>query len=372
MFTPSGQLDLHNRAVFGGKGGGGSYTEAAKLSPTVLTDPVSGKSFTQINDTTSPSYDATAPTAAQQLNDEITQRKAQEQAASDLAAQDTANKKTVSDAYAKANKTQVYSDAMQSAINAFKRAGADPNQYLASDIMPALQSRYNGISDTDTNPASAFPSNLGDTIVADALSGKRTQASNQLNSIFTPNYSNTALPDSITNDYVDSILNTQFDPLNAQLTNAQKRGTLTSAGYQAAQDRLSQKRTAAASTVQNLGQGILASDRKNLDDYISGARTDVNNMSLGSNIDPNTYSSAAQGKIDVDKGSFSGALQNAVGETKFADISDLLNAGGAVQGATNPSAANPNGSTTGNLSPSFVSEDELAKQKRGLGNTGAF
>jgi hypothetical protein len=238
--------------------------------------------------------------------------------------------------------------------------------------MPALQSRYNSISDTDTNPASAFPTNLGDTIVADALSGKRTQTSNALNSIFTPNYSNTALPDSITNDYIGSILSSQFDPLSSQLTNAQKRGTLSSTGYQAAVDAMNQKKTAATSTIQNLGQGILATDRKNLDDYISGARTDVNNMSLGSNIDPTTYGSAAQGKIDVDKSAFGGALQNAVGDTKFADISSLLNAGGAVQGASNPSAANPNGATTGNASPSFVSEDELAKRKRGLGSTGAF
>jgi hypothetical protein len=371
MFTPSGQIDLHNRAVFGGKGGGSSYTAATPLAPTVLTDPVSGKSFTQINDTTSSAYDASAPSAADQLNAEITQRKADEQAASDKTTATAAQTAAENEQKFQANKLTAYNDAIVSAQDAFRRQGVDPALYT-SEIANAINRQNNSIPDLDANPASAFPTNLGDTIVSDALSGKRTQTSNALNNIFTPNYSTTALPDSITSGYVDNILNTQFDPLSAQLTNAQRRGTLTDAGYQAAVDRLSQKRTAAASTVQNLGQGILASDRKNLDDYISGARTDVNNMSLGSNIDPTTYGATAQGKVDTDKTSFGGALQNAVGETKFADITDLLNTGGAVQGGTNPSAANPNGTSTGNLSPSFVSEDELSKRGRGLGNTGAF
>jgi len=239
-------------------------------------------------------------------------------------------------------------------------------------IMAELQRRSNSTPDMDPNPASVYPSTLGDSLVADALSGKRTQTANTFNSIFKPNYSNEALPDSLTGQYTNTILDEQFTPLMAQLTNAQKRGTLTPTGYNAALDTLNQKRSAGASTIQNLGQGILASDRKALDDYISGARSDVNNMSLGANIDPYAYGAGAQGKIDVDKGSFGGALRNAVGETKFADITDLLNAGGAVQGSTNPSAANPIGTQAGNLSPSFVSEEELAKRKRGLGSTGAF
>src|SRR4029079_6587947 len=114
-----------------------------------------------------------------------------------------------------------------------------------------------------------YPSTLGDSLVADALSGKRTQTANTFNSIFKPNYSNEALPDSLTGQYTNTILEEQFTPLMAQLTNGQKRGTLTPTGYNDALDTLNQKRSAGASTIQNLGQGILASDRKALDDYIS-------------------------------------------------------------------------------------------------------
>jgi hypothetical protein len=85
MFTPGGQIDRVNRAVFGGgKGGGGgqSYTPPA---PTVLTDPVSGKSFVQNNDPYSANYNPLAPSASDQLNASIAEREAGEKAKSDQA-----------------------------------------------------------------------------------------------------------------------------------------------------------------------------------------------------------------------------------------------------------------------------------------------
>jgi hypothetical protein len=104
-----------------------------------------------------------------------------------------------------------------------------------------------------------------------------------------------------------------------------------------------------------------------LDDYIKGARSDINSASLGSNVDPNSYFGGAQSKAAGFTSDFGGALRNAVGGTKFADISELINAGGAVQGANNPTATNPQGGA-----PGPNPDDLLAQQKRGLGSAGAF
>jgi hypothetical protein len=232
------------------------------------------------------------------------------------------------------------------------------------------------VQDLDPNPTAAFADNLGDTIVNNVLSGRRTQATNALNQTFSPNYSQTMLPDSTTGNYASSLVNEQFDPLMSQLGNAQKRGTLTGTGYNAALDALNQKKAGALSTVQSLGQNILAGDRSKLDDYISGARTGVNSMGLADSFDPSTYASTAQGKVQSDLSGFGGALRNAVGDTQFATLGDLINAGGAVQGAQNPNATNPGGMPTGAgggaLSSAYVPPDVLAQQKRGLGSTGAF
>ena len=198
-----------------------------------------------------------------------------------------------------------------------------------------------------------------------------TQANTSLNQIFTPQYVNNLLPDTTTNNFVPDILNEQFNPLSQQLTNAEKRGTLNPVGYQAALDALTQKKTAAQSTLQNLGQGILDTDRSGINDIISGARTSANSLGLADTFDPSVFAGQAGSRAQADLSNFGGALRSAVGDTKFADLTDLLNAGGAVQGATNPNAANPTGGIQG-TSPFFVSPDDEAKKGRGLGNTGAF
>jgi hypothetical protein len=379
MFTPGGQLDLRNVAAFGGgKGGGGStYTPPAPIPNTVLTDPVSGKSFTHVNDPNSPDYKEGALSASDQLNAAIAERQAGELATSNQAKAD----KTAADAKAESDfqtsRQGAYDNALQGVMRKFQLQGADPNQYMDTDITPALQRQYNSVRDLDPNPTAAFDPSLGDTIIGNVLSGKRTQASNSLNNIFTPTYAQNALPDSITNQYKNTILDEQFTPLQAQLENAQKRGTLVGAGYNAAQDRLKQKRTAADTNVSTLGSNILAADRSNINDYISGARNDVSHLSLADQFDPNTYSATAKGKADTFSSGFGGALRDAVGDTKFADINDLLNAGGSVQGSQNPNAANPTGAPLtatggGPLSANYVSDEELAKKPRGLGSTGAF
>lgn len=376
MFTSGGQPELCFVLRGGGKGGGGAAAAPPPLSPTVLTDPVSGKAFID-----NPQYDANGKlipgTSAQdQLNAEITQRQADEQAKSDAAtAQTTATANQAQQDFYN-NRLAAGQTAKDQIFRAFQLQGVDPMQYDASDIEPALARSWNSIQNLDPNPTAAYPTNLGDTIVNQVTAGKRTQAGNALNSLFAPTYADTALPDTMTGDYVSNIVNQQFDPLSQQLVNAQKRGTLNDPGYAAAVAALNAKKAAATSQVQTLGQGILSTDRNALNDYISGAKTSANSLSLADQFDPNTYATGAQGKVASDVSGFGGALQTAVGDTQFANLSDLINAGGAVQGSQNPNAANPNGVPTaaggGNLSPSFVAQDELAKQTRGLGNTGAF
>jgi hypothetical protein len=371
MFGPGGQRDYSAAFAYGGGKGGGGGQAYQPPAPTILTDPVTGKSFIQSN---SPyDYDPSKPSAAEQLNAEIDARNAQAKtdtaAAKQQQTQTTADDTAAKEATFQSNRQTAYDNAMKNAIRQFQLQGVDPNQYMESDIKPQLKQQFDAIQDLDPNPAAAFTPDLGSSIMSNALSGKRTQASNSLNSLFTPTYAQDAIPDSLTGQYADTILNEQF--------NAQKRGTLGGAGYQAAVDALNQKRTAAGATIQSLGAGILSADRSGVNDYISGARGDVNNLALNSNFDPSMYSAGASNKVQSAIGSFGGALRNAVGDTKFADITDLINAGGAAQGAQNPNAANPGGKPLtatggGALSPDYMSEEDLAKQKRGLGSTGAF
>jgi hypothetical protein len=308
---------------------------------------------------------AGSKTGAEKLNEEIAQRKLDEKATSDAAAQKVTDTAAKSETDFQGLKTNAYNDALASVTKEFTRQGVDPNAYM-DDITTELKRDLGSIKDLDPNPAAAFPKDLGSTIINSVLGGKRTGALNTLNTTFTPNYANTALPDTLVDPYVSTLVNEQFDPLSTQLLNASKRGTLTPAGYNAALDTLNTKKSAAASTVRDLGTTILGKQRNELNDYISGARTDANALTLAGQFDPSSYVTGAQGKVAADTSGFGGALRSAVGDTQYATLGDLINAGGAVQGAQNPTANNPIGGA------GYVPPPDDSATKRGLGSTGAF
>lgn len=365
MWTEGGQPNLLGFAGVrgGGKGGGKS---APTLQVDTAVDPETGQTFqsTPVNVAMGQVKPASAQLAEYQA-----QRRQQQQAQSDADKATAAQKAADAEAAFGTRKNDAYNTAYQEAVKAFNNAGVNTSDYVSSYIKPELDRRYASIQDLDPNPlATLNPDTLGSTIVNQATADRRTQATNALNSVFTPNYANTALPDTLTAPTETTLLNEQFDPLSAQLQNAQKRGQLNSVGYNAALDALNQKKSAAQSQIHSLGQNILAQDRSGLNDVISGARSDVNNLSLASSFNPTDYWNNAAGKAADYTSGFGGALRNAVGGTKFADLTDLLNAGGAVQGATNSPAA---ATTTGALSGTLASPDDATK-KRGLGNVGAF
>jgi hypothetical protein len=368
MFTPGGQLDRLSFAGMrgGGKGGGGGAPNYTPPSPIVLTDPVTGRAYTQAVD----AYGQPQGVSAQdQLNAGIAEREATAKTASEAAAK----KKTDDEAAAlgkfNTSKQTAYNNALADTMQQFTAKGIDPTPYLETQIKPMLNRKMSTIKDLDPNPAAAFGSDLGASIINDLTGTKRTSASDQLNTIFNPTYSQTAIPDTLTGGYADTLLNEQFNPLGEQLKNAQKRGTLTDVGYNAALGKLGEKRSAATSTIGDLGKTIIGKDRSEIDDYIGNARKDANALSLSSMFDPNTYRSGAQNLVNTDVSNFGGALRSAVGGTQFANLGELINAGGAVQGATNPNAANPLGVAP--LTAAALADQDPLK-KRGLGSTGAF
>jgi len=364
MFTPSGHID---HLTFAGvrKGGGGGPDP--RFTETTLTDPISGRSFTS----TPFSVASGGQSAAQQLNAEITQRQADEAAKSqqaDAAKQAAAN---TAESTFQTNRQTAYNDALQNVIRQFQLQGVDPNAYMTTDIQPTLQRQFNSIADLDPNPAAAFPTTLGDQIIGNVTSGKRTQATAALNNLFTPNFTTNLIPDSTLAGPTEQILNEQFDPLRQQLTNAVNRNLLTPSGFTAANDLLGQKLESARGTITNLGRGILDTDRSHIDDIISGARNAASGLTINQTFDPSAFGGQATSRATSDLANFAGALRGAVGDTKFTDINELLNRGGVAQGAVNPfaqGAINPIPGT----SPFFQTPEQLAQQKRGLGNQGAF
>jgi hypothetical protein len=347
----------------GGKGGKGGSNQ---LQVDTAVDPETGQTFTStpINVAMGQVEPASAQLAKYQAS-----RRDQQKAQSDADASTRAQAAAGAETDFQGRNNQAYTDAMNATIRRFQAQGVDPTGYMDQYINPSLSQASNTIQDLSPNPGAAYQG-IGDQIVQQALADKRTSAGNTLNTVFDPNYATRAIGDNIGDASYAKILSEQFDPLTAQLTNAQKRGTLTDAGYGAALNALNQKKSAAQSTLSSLGSNIISQNRQGINDIIGNARGAANNLTLGGTFDPSAYSAEAGGLAAKDQSGFEGALRNAVGGTKFADLTDLLNSGGAVQGATNPvtgAGANP-------LAPAGGGPDQTAEdqKKRGLGTVGAF
>jgi hypothetical protein len=327
------------------------------IVPPTYSDPVSGRAFTNTGDLNAAIDTREADARTAQANKDAADLATKNQARTDFTTRST-NARTNAE-----NAIRAY----------FTNQGLDPNKYWGSDIAPALNTEANSIQDLDPNPQAAYAPNLGAQIIGDLTSGRRTQATNQINSQFGPTYTADRLPYTLDDAPIETLLSGQYDPLSLQLTNAQKRGTLNDTGYQAALKQMETEKTGGRSTLSTLGTGIIDTDRGKLNDYITGAKSDASGLSLANadTFDPGAYSREADSRVNTYTNALPGDLTNALGSTKFSDLSSLLNVGGSVQTAYDPTAANPN-SAGGQPSPQYIADQVLASTKRGIGSTGAF
>ena len=339
----------------------GKGSSPPPVAPT-FTDPVNGQTFDNMS----------------ALNDEIRLRATNDQIASDTKTKADQDAAALAESQYQQRASDAKTQATSNVQDYFKQQGLDPAKYDAQ-IAAAINTAGQGVVDLAPNPSASYSPNLGANIIADLNSGIQNQATSAITNEFSPTYSQDNINSSWLPTATSSILSSQFDPLSAQLDNAQKRGTLNDAGYAAAQAALSKDKTTAQSTVNTLGSNILASDRTALDSYITGAKNTAGglNVSTAANFDPTSYTEGASSLVGQDQANFAGDLGNAVGSTSFADINSLLNAGGAAQGATDPSATNPvgiaaPGGAAGGVSDAYIAQQALASQKRGLGTQGAF
>jgi len=368
MFTEGGQLDTMTFMGVrggGGKGGGGGSSPPPQRKSYV--DPVDGTVFTESPEEAFWGPQAGQKSTEERFNEYITNRKANEKTTSDAALKKTADDKATAHTKWLGTRDTAYNDALTNVKNTFTNAGLDPTGYMDQYINPALNTAKNSIIDDSPNPSSAFSSTLGETILGNVTSGKRTKAETDFNNIFKTDYTNTLLPDTGLDTYVNPLLDEQFTPLQQQLQNALGRGTLSQTGYDAALNSLGSKRTAAYGTVRDLGRSILNEDRGYINDIVGQGRSTIAGLKPNQAFDPLTFDTQAKNRAASEQGSFGGELRSKVGNSKFVDLSELLNAGGAAQGALAAPAATNVGGATG-LTPA----EEEAKKKRGLGNTGAF
>src|SRR5215831_18810149 len=161
------------------KGGGGGDD---RYTMHTVYDPKTGRAFSS-----SPALQAIgAPSAEDQLATFLDQQRQQDEAkaASDKAASDAQS--AADEQTFQTRKQSAYDAALADTRRAFTNAGVNPDDYMTNYIQPQLQRRADAMADKDPNPYGSYPTTLGADIVNQALSDRRGQLTNQLNTVFTP------------------------------------------------------------------------------------------------------------------------------------------------------------------------------------------
>jgi hypothetical protein len=327
--------------------GGGAKGPAPTAN---YTDPVTGKTFW----------------TSDLLNQAINEREQTEQTKSLQTQQEAeAKKQQERDTFGTGLNT-AFTSARDNTMRYFQDRGSDPNKYV--DRIDSELGRLKGtVPDLAPNPQGFFGPDVSASIYNDILGTKRENARDA----FTPygsSFLEQTLGSGLASQAANDIVQDQFTTVGQGVETARKRGQLDPTGYEAALRAMETKRGQAVSEVGGIANNALTTQRNALSDYINSLKGEVGNMDLEHydnwSVDP--YAQRIQAKAGEIGNNFAGNVRSAVGDAQFINLQDLINLGGTAQGPL-PVAAAPGGGAEASLADQI-----LSKQRRGLGNTGAF
>lgn len=249
-------------------------------------------------------------------------------------------KQAATDATFKTNLSNAVTGATGDANSILASRGLDPATYLAP-ITQAIQDEQAKVPVDDPNPSQYFTSDLINNALTNYQSGTQAKNQTQVNNTFTPGFESSLLPDSLTSPYINQILTTQQGQAKQALLAAQQRGQLTDVGLSAAEQALGTQSGAAQSTLNSLGDSVLATDRSGLTNIRGNATTGANSWQLGDpsfSLDP--YTTQRDSAVAKDTSNLGGDITNALGSTPLFNVNSILLSGSQAQGPQNLTTAN--------------------------------
>ncbi len=261
---------------------------------------------------------------------------------------------------------QGFNSALQTGTNFFEREGLDLDRFL-----PLLTERLNttrqGVPELSTNPSSFFDALLTSKgIVGDELTRDRRGFNQSIDQFAGDNFANTLIPGTFDDSVISQILSEQFGDASAGITRARDRGSLSDFGFTSALANLEKQNTAAGSRLQDLGGGILETNRNALRDIGGQARSRADAFQFGDSFDPSSFENRINTTFGEQQGRLEGDIRGALGGEGLFNIGDILARAGSAQGSQNNVAQSPA------LLSAIAQRDEERRVSRGIGTQGAF
>ncbi len=216
----------------------------------------------------------------------------------------------------------------------FSSRGVDPTDYGQS-IDDAIAAALSGVPTTEQDPLSKLNvTGIASDIYGNAEANRRAQLTTQLSNMFPETFANTRVDPSLDDSIISAIIGEQRGGADAVVNNMLRRGVITPTGANAARGDLDSQQIIAKDRLNTLGTDLLSSERSNIGDIISRANKTASALPLGTNFDPNTYSSEVDKQFNDFVNSLPTTLRARTPGNLFT-TSGLGAIAGAAQGAGN-------------------------------------
>jgi hypothetical protein len=246
--------------------------------------------------------------------------------------------------------------------NAFNQA--EMQGFDVGELTPYIDNTIRSIQSTvptgSENPNSFFNGTLEGALAA-ATGARRGQFNRQISSFAPTGFEDNLILDTMDDNAINSILDTEFGKAKTFVDNAAARGVLGDQGITAALRNLNEQRSGINFNLQDLGGGILEEGRSSIANIANKARSGASAYNFGEQFDPFSFSTQINNRVADFTGSLGDALRSRAGSDLF-DTSNLLNIGGAAQGGQNFKLPATNSQSSTNPTD----------KDRGLGTTGVF
>jgi len=215
------------------------------------------------------------------------------------------------------------------------------------------------------DPYSIYSDDIATNVVKAENAARQQQFMKDFEGKFGIGADQAALPSTILDDAINSILGEQKTAAQLQLDRGKARGIYNDVGYNAGQAALGTAEGAARSELGALGSGYVDQWRGNLNDIDARAFDAYQSFPTGSSsfsLDP--YIAERNDFLGRTKANAEGTLRGAIGGKNFFDFGKVGSAAGTSQGALNLRDAD--------VATALGERKRLNTMNRGLGSQGAF
>jgi hypothetical protein len=175
---------------------------------------------------------------------------------------------------------------------------------------------------------------LQDLKTQSARNAARSAATGQINSVFTPEFERSYVPDTFDDSYINEAYTGERGKVDEYINNLLKRGVITESGATGARADADEQGARVRTQLGDVGSALLDAQRGKLTDVANRGRDVASTIDVGQTFDPSVYSNEIA-QLGTDFGtSFGDKFKSGIPSDLF-DLSEIQQKGGAAQGAQN-------------------------------------